>query len=434
MYLLNFMKLEREFSQELASDLRQETADKIKAIRNKPDNFSDNGELKENYDDLKKNIWGKIFKTEKYREQEAILDNLVKQKKELDIKTVQSEYQEKFNQLLNNCPLTSKERAKYLSTEAMEQMPLEDYLILLKRLSGEAFYHVTRYGARENTFMSTGGGHTQGEGEFVDGFTPLLKDGHINSCTATVIADKERARSLISSEFLKAAKEKGSPVAEVVEEILSSYGNSQAFLDRESTHFSYGKELHKMYGSEDAYKLYFYYPVEYILQNDFFHSTRESQLNIGNGYYNNDQGIKQQYNDFEIFNFGEGVSINAGILCITGDAPVDPETGSKYLFKDGKPVHNEKGEFTKPAKTVSSKEYWENYFKLHPELKPSKIIYGDYYSSTYKQNQDLQNWAQTKEIHRQDENKNQEFIDYRRDTKEQLRKIFTDIVQEEFNS
>jgi len=428
------MKLEREFSKEVAGDLRQETADKIKEVRNRTDNFSDSGELKENYEDLKKNIWGKIFKTEKYREQEATLNNLIKQKKEQDIKTVQNEYQEKFNELLSNCPLTPEERVKYLSTEAMEKMPLDDYLVLLKRLSGEAFYHVTRYGVRENTFMSTGGGHTQGEGKFVDGFSPLLKDGHINSCTATVIADKERARSLISSEYLEEAKKKGTPVAEVVEKIMSSYGNSQAFLDRESAHFSYGKQLHGMYGSEDAYKLYFYYPVEYILQNDFFHSTRESQIDIGRGYYDNDQGIKQQYNDFEIFNFGEGVSINAGILCITGDAPVDPETGSKYLVKEGKPACNEKGEFIKPEKTITSKEYWENYFKLHPELKPSKVIYGDYYSSTYKQNQDLQNWAQTKKINQQDEEKNQEFIAYRRDTNEQLRKIFTSIVQEDFEA
>ena len=52
-------------------------------------------------------------------------------------------------------------------------------------MSGEAFYHVTRYGVRENTFMSTGGGHTVGEGEFLDNLTPLLKDGYIKDCTTT---------------------------------------------------------------------------------------------------------------------------------------------------------------------------------------------------------------------------------------------------------
>ncbi len=187
-------------------------------------------------------------------------------------------------------------------------------------------------------------------------------------------------------------------------------------------------------GGEDNYKFYFYYPVEYILQNDFYHATREGQLEIGRGYYHNQGGIKQQYNDFEIFNFGKGVPVNAGILCISDNIKVDPETGSQYLIKDGKPLVDENGEFKKPEKTISSKEYWENYFKLHPELKPNKIIYGGFYSSSYDENSDLINWAENKKIYRQDDKKRQEFINYRDNTREALRKVFLDVVKEEFDS
>jgi len=440
------MGLERQFSKELAKDLRDETATKLKEARKKPESFSELNQelkgknelteefefLKEEIEGLKKNIFGKIFKTEEYKKQEYYLAQVLNEVKKGEIKKVQEEYNEKFNEILKNCPLTLEEKEKYLSTEAMEKMSLNDYLILLKRLSGEAFYHVTRYGVRENTFMSTGGGHKEGEGNFINSFEPLLKDGNINSFTSTIVKDIDRAKSIINKEEVLNLIKEGKSVDEIVEKLIQGFG-SMYFLDRESAHFSYGEDLHHMYGGENDYKFYFYYPVEYILQNDFYQNTRESQLNIGRGYYHNSGGIKQQYNDYEIFNFGKGVPINAGILCITGDIEVDPETGSQYLLKDGKPEMNENGEFIKPKKTISSKDYWENYFKMHPELKPNKVIYGDFYTSTYNQNKDLENWAKSKEINRQDDGKKEEFKRYRNDEREVLRRIFTDIVQAEIN-
>lgn len=444
------MKLEKNFSKELAGDLRKETADKLREARKSPTNFGDLNKgikgkkelpekyvpwkfAKENFEKLNKDIWGKIFKTEKYKKREAFLSEVLIEQKKIDIKEVQEEYNKKFNEILKNCPLSMEEREKYLSTEVMEKMSLNDYLTLLKRLSGEAFYHVTRYGVRENTFMSTGGSHTQGEGSFVDSFEPLLKDGNINSCTSTMIKDSRRVESMVNKETINSFKKEGMSVNQVVDKIMESYG-SQYFLDRESTHFSYGKDLHNMYGGEENYKFYFYYPVEYIFQNDFFHKNRESQISIGHGYYSNKGGIDQQYNDSEIFNFGNGVPINAGILCITGDVQVDPETGSQYLLKDGKPEKDENGEFKQPEKTISSKAYWENYFLDHPELKPSKIIYGEFGTRASKMDGDLKKWAESKEVWKQSEDKQKEFKEYVKSSLEIIKKIFTDIVQEEFNS
>lgn len=442
------MNLERKFSKELAGDLRKETADKIREARKKPSNFEDLKKetkktkvlpqeyesqvlIKESFESIKKNIIGRIFKTEKFREQSLFLSEMLQNKKDSYIEHAYEEYNQKFNEILKNCPLTAEEREKYLSTESMEKMSLEDYLSLVKRLSGEAFYHVTRYGVRENTFMSTGGGHTQGEGSFVDGLTPLLKDGNINSTTSTIIKDLSKVKSVVDKETIENFKKDGKSVDEVVDKIMASYG-TEYFLDRESTHFSYGKELHNMYGGEKGYKFYFYYPVEYILQNDFYQSTREGQIQIGNGYYHNKRGIDQQYNDFEIFNFGKGVPINAGVLCIDADIRVDPKTGSQYLIQNGKPEVDENGKFKKPENTISSQEYWENYFKIHPEIKPSKVIYGNFYTSNYDENADLKNFAESKEISNQDKSKKEEFLDYSKSSRKILRKIFTEIVEEKY--
>ena len=445
------MNLERRFSKELAGDLRKETAEKLRKARKTPTNFTELKNeidatkklpeeydplphIKENFEELKKNIFGKIFKTEKFKKQELLLSKYLESKKESDIERARREYSKKFNEILTKCPLSPEEREKYLSTEAMEKMSLEDYLTLTKRLSGEAFYHVTRYGVRENTFISTGGGHTEGEGGFIDGFTPLLKDGNINSATSTIIKDPIRAQSIVSQEAIENFKKEGLPLDEAVDKIMAAYHASPYYLDRESAHFSYGKNLHTMYGGEKEYKFYFYYPVEYIMQNDFFHGTREVQIKIGQGYYNNRSGIDQQYNDFEIFNFGKGVPINAGILCIDGNIRVDTETGSQYLTKNGKPEKDENGEFKKPEKTISSQEYWENYFKLHPEMKPSKVMYSGFYTSTNDSNPDLESSSERKKIWNQDESKKEEFSEYSKSVRKELREVFTDVVREIYSS
>jgi hypothetical protein len=445
------MGLENKFSKDLAGDLRHETASKIREARNQPDDFvnlkkatgggklseeySAWGDLPENFEMMKKNFFGKIFKTEKYREQERILEETLKMKKEYDIEKIREDYQKKFEEIMANCPLNEEERDMYLSTESLEKMPLNDYLILLKRLSGEAFYHVTRYGVRENTFTSTGGGHSEGQGEFVDSFTGLLSDRKINSFLATVISDEENAKRIVDPLIIKDLKEQGMSCEEAADAIVGSYYNTPYLLDRESAHFSYGKDLHKMYGGENGYKFYFYYPVEYMLQNDFFHSTRESQINIGAGYYNNRSGIDQQYNDFEIFNYGKGVPIDAGILCIDGNVEVDPKNGSQYLIgEDGKPIQAEDGSFKKPENTISSKEYWENYFNLHPDLKPNKVMYENFSTYAESENKDLKTWAKEKSFYNQPDDVSKEFSDYAFQTREFFKKIIKNLVKDEYKN
>ncbi len=442
------MNLERKFSKELAPDLRKETADKIREARNKPSNFDELKKynknvrelpeeyeswapIKESFESLKKDIWGKIFKTEKYRERELFLNEVLSLKKEGDITRAKMEYEEKLNEIIKNCPLSIEEREKYLSTEAMEKMPLEDYLTLLKRLSGEAFYHVTRYGVRENTFMSTGGGHTLGKGTFINSLNQLLEDGNINSLVAREIKNDGSYILKSHENEIKEEIKKGTPIKEIVDHLMKQY-DTEYFLDRESAHFSYGQDKHSMYGAEKGYKFYVYYPVEYILQNDFFHKNREVQIKIGESQFFNRGGIDQQYNDVEIFNFGKGVPVNAGILCITGDVDVDPKTGSQYLIENGEPVVDKNGEFKKPDQTITSQEYWENYFKINPELRPSKIIYSDFGTSSNKLDHVLSVWAESKKILNQDPDKKEAFDNYVKFTQDALRKIYTDIITEDF--
>ncbi|MEA3399096.1 MAG: hypothetical protein U9R00_01125 [Patescibacteria group bacterium] len=469
------MNLERKFSKELAGDLRKETADKLKEVKNNPDSFKDlknkigKEELPEEYSNLKKYIryierrgdeeyfkfgeefekqkkaiLGKIFKTEKYRRRELFLSESLEEKKESDIRKIRNNYEDKFFKILEDSPLTLEERKKYLSTENMEKMNLQDYLTLLKRLSGEAFYHVTRYGVRENTFMSTGGGHEYGKGMLLDNLTPLLKDKSIKSATSTILESKGKnvAEKFVSNDVVENIKKGNLSVDEALDTLLEKY-DTDFFLDRETTHFTYGINRHDMYGAEDDYEFYFYYPVEYIMQNDYYHSNRQG-LTIGAGRARNDEGIYQQHNDAQIFNFGEGVPINAGIFYVTGDVKVDPETGSQYLLKNGKPLKDDDGSFKKPEKTISSKEYWEKYFEENPELKPNKTVYHcsnetnieDFFRELDKYHgvrEYLIDWAKEKEIFKQSPEKRKEFEDYVNLTREKIRDVFKEIIEEKLN-
>jgi|GEM_PF-1706538 len=441
------MKLERIFEKELAKDLRKETADRIKDARKEVGSFDDLNKLdkkekKDKINELKssgwfnwerdssalekmqKDIWGKIFKTEKFKERKEILDEVLKFKKETNINQIKNEYNKKFEEILKNCPLTPEEREKYLNTEAMEKMNLEDYLVLLKRLSGEAFYHVTRYGVRENILSTSGVGHNFGEGSFVDSFIPLLKDGKIKSATSTLIDNPELIYSDIKKDRILKYKKEGVSQKDLLNNIMKGHENDYP-LDRQSTHVSFGIPLHCYYGAEKDYSFYFYYPVEYILQNDFYTATRSSHR-IGGGIPYDHR--PDTYNDFEIFNFGKGIPINAGILCIKDDIRVDPNTGSQYILENGNPLIDENGEFKKPEKTISSKEYWENYFKTHPEVKPNKIIYGGYGGYSDK-NPELKSWGEKKMYHNQNEDKKEEVENYIKETTKEIRKIFTDVIK-----
>jgi len=51
-----------------------------------------------------------------------------------------------------------------------------------------------------------------------------------------------------------------------------------------------------------------------------------------------------------------------------------------------------------------------------------------------KQNQDLKNWAESKKVYNQEESKREKFKNYIKETREELRKIFTEIVEEMLES
>lgn len=438
------MNLEQKFSKDLAADLRDETAKKIKAVRarslaeeidkRKKKEASKEGILL-SLEKIKREILNKLSKTDQDRNDQAFIASTFEARKEFDIKQIKAEYQEKFNEIMASCPLSEQEREGYLNTENLEKMPLDDYLVLLKRLSGEAFYHATKYGIRESHSITNRFNHIEKEGQFVDSLSPILADGKIRSMLSTIISNEEKINRIINPILLKSLKESGSSLEKAADVLLTTYYNANHPIDKESVHMSYGKELHEMYGGEKGYPIYFYYPVEYILQNDFFYSHRAGKIEIGSSNFKNQRDINLPHNDFEIFNFGEGVPVNAGILCIDGKIMVDSKTGSQYLLdEDGRPKFGDDGNYIKALETISAQEYWENYFKLHPELKPSKVMYESFSTEAENDNENLKEWAMSKDIFKQDAETRQAFRNHINNDREILKQVIMKAIAKDFEN
>jgi len=372
--------LKRQFAKELTPELRKETAHKLKETRKLPKTYKEiketgtdfideytDPEIEKIAEKMKKSIIGKWFNTWEYKELKASLEQRLKAERKRRVEKIKSGYEAEFEKILKQSPLTEKEQEKYLSEEAMVKMSLTDYLILLKRLSGNFVSHVTRYGIREQSFMY----HERGKGEFFTSFTDVLKTKKLHSFFANFIENPTMypnvrgfIENCIKNENLRGEK--------LVDYIASYYFGVSEFnmpADLHSVHVAVNNIAAVNYGAEKGYDFYFYFPAEFIAYNYYHYGRQEGEFE-----YSEQTGY-DSYNDMGIWNKGKGIPVDAGITCIAGDVMVDRETGSKYKIVDDKPVLDNEGNPVLAENPVTSKDYWENYFTKNPEQRPSKVMY-----------------------------------------------------------
>ncbi len=344
------MGLERDFGKQFAAGERKQAAEQIRAIRKKlktdPSqwdqqeiNEADNPEIQEKLRELKKDFLGRLFETKKFLEKKEALRILIRSERQQVSAAILQEYNQKLDAILEKTPLTADEQERYLSEAAVISMNLKDYLTMMKRLSGYFLSHVTRYGVRQQTFMSTGGGHNVGVGEFMDNFTPALEAGKLNSFFTNLINETEYVNGILQKLVIikiKEAKDGSTDKRAVVEEVLKELIRWDAHdlhpADRTTVHFASNDIAARYYGAEVGYNIYFYYPAEVIAKN--YHHEWQGNTNVT-------AETDSWYNDVGVWNNGKGVPINAGLLCIPENIKVDRKTGSQYLLDaNGKPVIN----------------------------------------------------------------------------------------------
>lgn len=342
------MSLERQFSKELAPEERKKTAEELREtrikLRNDWDSYSKeeivelSPELQEAYENARKDFIGRIFQTENFLNKKLFFESLAKEERYKAVSEIQHKFNERMSEILESTPLSPEEQDKYLSEEAVASMSLGDYLVLMKRLSGYFVSHVTRYGVREQSFMSTGGGHTRSGGEFIDNFTGILESGKLNSFFSNILNGTEYARGIIKDlveyETAQAASEgrevkKDEIVRKSLERLMEAETKNPAHpADKSSIHVAVNDIAARYYGSEIGYDIFFYFPAEVIAKN-YWHqeSAGGTQLHSGD---------KGWYNDMTVWNEGKGVPIDTGVLCLPKGTFVDKETGSQYILDENR--------------------------------------------------------------------------------------------------
>ncbi|MEK7194358.1 MAG: hypothetical protein AAB660_01550 [Patescibacteria group bacterium] len=345
--------LKRRFSKELAPELRDETAQRIRKIRKlktsgkelEGSELLEDYRAKEIYERLHESLFDRVFERQYLKELETKLAEVAGKKKEELIKEAQERFERELAKVLERSPLTPEEQEKYLSEEAMTEMNLENYLILLKRLSGNFVSHVTRQGVREKSFSSTSGYGSMGDGEFHNNFVEILKEKKLVSYLSGLESGNPHIDGYLkkSIEVLRMLNPQISN-EKIVDDIwegierteLSAEGRPAAELS--SVHFGFNEVLGKMYGAERGYDIYFYYPAEFVSKN-YFHRSKarapeEELQKTGNEREDYD-------NDVFVWNEGRGIPVNAGLVCIPENIEVDPVSGSQYVLDaKGKPVPN----------------------------------------------------------------------------------------------
>jgi len=344
--------------------------------------FKDSSFLKEKSEKIEVNFFSKIFRASEYRESIAEFEEYLLSYKESQRDMILSEFEEELDKILKNTALSEEERKLYLNSKQLEDMNIDDYLTLMKRLSGNFLSHVTRYGIREQYFSY----HQAGKMEFFDSFKELLKEGKISSFMSSImnnikykelIVSNPNIKDIVLNEYddLHLDDEKKVQLKDKLFEELNNDENHP--LDRFAPHFAVNDVASNLYGAEKGYDFFFYYPAEVIAYNYQVDSMIGS-----NPFANNDVLEKYQVGDSDdrndvivLNNNNEGISINVGIVCIPGDVDVDPKNGSQYEIINSEVILDENNNPIKATNTIKSKEYWENFFKENISLKPSKIMY-----------------------------------------------------------
>lgn len=464
------MSLRREFSKQFAQDERDQLASDIDVTKKQHNQDRDNWtekqvvesghEVKKSFEELKTGFFEKLFKTEAYQEKQKIWAEVMHREKNNKIEQLQQDFEKKLSDIISEIPLSPEEQDKYLSEEGASNLALEDYLLLMDRLSGRYVSHITRFGIREQTFKPLVGGHWAHENEFLDNFTGILKSKELQGFISSLIDRTDYTReSVVKHLEMVMESEPEASKEDIINQVAQRLFSGNAIShegDKDTVHVASGDVAASRYGSEFGYDIYFYYPAEIIGKNYAHNHSLDHSM-----YNDNSSG----YNDIMVWNKGKGIPIDVGLCCIPGNVQVDRETGSQYMLDDDKkPIlsettikhvdyfrtHRKKFEdafstlnqlrsdsnrdnyedkktkynqelerlsselgfnsldifrkffnsyghvypidleefykeqqlyYQQPnnKQQISSEEYWEQYFKNHPNEKPSKIVY--YHSS-----------------------------------------------------
>ncbi len=226
-----------------------------------------------------------------------------------------------------NSDFTKEDIVEHFSEKNLASLSLEDYEVLLKRFPGAMVTHVTRQGVRDHVGHFY---HNEGLGEFSNGFTRMLNDGHLRSPFGIFLAENEKEKAVAKFLNLEDFETKDEAMQHLENAGGEKKDGSGWYADRSAIHFATEEVASAYYGAEKNNEVFVAFPSAFIASNYYFHG----QLNANEGGEMNDQSV---YTKEQV-----GMDLDAGIVFIPKNTMVNPETGSRYeLDENKKPTKNE---------------------------------------------------------------------------------------------
>lgn len=228
-------------------------------------------------------------------------------------------------------PYDKQEMVELFDEKHLESLSLPDYALLLKRFPGEMVCHVTRHGIRDHVSH-----HDAGGDEYSDNFQKVLADGRLRSPLAIWLMEENKEAAL--AEFLRLDQQPDENEALLyLNDKVSPDRQSLpgSYADKTAIHFAVEAVASDYYGSENGNEIFFAFPSAQIASQYFF----EGHHGVAGSEATNDM----LWNDLFVWTQEEkGMSLNAGLVFIPRDTPVDKQTGSRYaLDKDKRPILNQ---------------------------------------------------------------------------------------------
>ena len=229
-------------------------------------------------------------------------------------------------------PLTVEQKKKLLKPEVLAELPLEEYIKLMRRLNPHFFTHVTRQGFTDHADSGTG----SLTNFFADGLKNALNDGAKLAPGFSLLGLKNRSEESVG-EFMGdwVFKGGGDEVLPKDQALINldisvnkSLSKAPRYPDKTAVHFALGEVLDWHYGAEADNEVFFFFPVDVLA----------SQHNFAFNYKGEDfrKNSQQKWNDVFVWPQtmeDPGISLNSGIVFLPKSTPVDRETGSKYASK-----------------------------------------------------------------------------------------------------
>ncbi len=257
-----------------------------------------------------------------------LLQEQVRQVKEgvtEDAKKIVAEYYASRESEWVDAEYSAEEAKELFSEDHLASLSLEDYTLLLKRFPAHLVTHVTRQGVRDHGSLFE---HQAGMGEHHDNFKELLAHGRmLNPLHASMETQGEEV-AVAKMFHLDSSKDRSEAIASL-DGFLHPKNTFASYVDRNATHFASEIVADEFYGGEKGNEVFVAYPSMHIdTQYTYVGDLTSSE----NNQYNNQWVWTQNEN---------GMDLDAGLIFISGDAHVDPKTGSRYEIRDGAPVEDQ---------------------------------------------------------------------------------------------